>query len=281
MVCKVARSKLFQYMDGELPEEQASALESHLAACPDCWRLVEIERSFRERYIEPLRPAPTPQRVRDQITKLLDALPDRAPARRFSASLRWGFLAGLAMFVLGSLLGVGLGRLLGHGGQRLWDGAQASLVRLADASVEQHRKLAQGILPYDIQRVAPKAAEQWFKGRLNFNVSLPELTGDDLVLLGGRISNLKDLEVAALHYRVEGKDVSLFIIPLVKYQTLGLGDSPKFKMITRQGYDVVVWASHGAAYSLVSDIGGRSCLVCHSREDKLGLPHDSRVHDKL
>ncbi len=100
MVCKVARSKLFQYMDGELPEEQASALESHLAACPDCWRLVELERSFRERYIEPLRPAPTPQRVRDQITKLLDALPDRAPARRFSASLRWGFLAGLAVFNL-------------------------------------------------------------------------------------------------------------------------------------------------------------------------------------
>ena len=103
-------------------------------------------------------------------------------------------------------------------------------------------------------------------------MSLPELTGDDLVLLGGRISNLEDLEVAALHYRVEGKDVSLFIIPLEKYKTLGLGDSPKFKMVNRQGYDVVVWASHGAAYSLVSEIGGRSCLVCHSREEKLDLP---------
>ena len=112
-------------------------------------------------------------------------------------------------------------------------------------------------------------------------MSLPELTGDDLVLLGGRISNLEDLEVAALHYRVEGKDVSLFIIPLEKYRTLGLGDSPKFKMVTRQGYDVVVWASHGAAYSLVSEIGGRSCLVCHSREEKLDLPPGSRVHDKL
>ena len=48
MVCKVARSKLFPYMDGELPEEQAFALESHLAACPDCQRLGELERSFRK-----------------------------------------------------------------------------------------------------------------------------------------------------------------------------------------------------------------------------------------
>jgi len=42
-----------------------------------------------------------------------------------------------------------------------------------------------------------------------------------------------------------------------------------------------VWASHGAAYSLVSEIGGRACLVCHSREEKLDLPTGSRVHDKL
>ena len=282
MVCKVARSKLFQYMDGELPEEQAFALESHLAACPDCRRLAELERSFRERYVEPLRPAPAPQRVRAQVTRFLDALPDRQPAaQRVPTFLRARPLAGLALFVLGSLLGVGLGRLLGHGGERPWNRPETSLLRLADSSVERHQKLARGILPYDIQHVAPKAAEQWFKGRLNFNVSLPELTGDDLVLLGGRISNLEDLEVAALHYRVEGKDVSLFIIPVEKYRTLGLGDSPKFKMVTRQGYDVVVWASHGAAYSLVSEIGGRSCLVCHSREEKLDLPTDSRVHDKL
>ncbi len=282
MVCKVARSKLFQYVDGELPEDQAATLEVHLTACPDCRRLTEIERSFRERYVEPLRPARTPERVRDQVTRLLDGLPDQRPAtRRPPASLRSLLVAGLALLALGSLLGVGLSGLFGRGGERLWDGGKASLVRLADASVEQHQKLARGMLPYDIQHVPPKAAEEWFKGRLNFNVSLPELTGDDLVLLGGRISNLEALEVAALHYRVEGKDVSLFIIPPDKYRTLGLGDSPKFKMVTRHGYDVVVWASHGAAYSLVSEIGGRSCLVCHSRGEKLELPAGSQVHDKL
>ncbi len=282
MVCKLARSKLFEYLDGELPEEQGSNLESHLVACADCRRLVELERSFRERYVEPLRPEPVPQRVRDQVAGLLDALPDDQPAaRRFPTSLSWSLVAGLVLFVLGGLLGASLGGLLGSGGERLWSRGNAPLMRLADASVAQHQKLARGILPHDIEHVAPKAAEQWFKGRLNFNVSLPELTGEDLTLLGGRVSNLRDLEVAALHYQVEGKDVSLFIIPFEQYKSLGLRESPKFKMVTRQGYDVIVWASHGAAYSLVSEIGGRSCLVCHSREEKLDLPADSRVHDKL
>jgi anti-sigma factor RsiW len=282
MVCRVARSKLLEYMDGELPQEQRSTLESHLAGCPDCRGLVELERTFRERYIQPLRPDPAPPRVRDQVAKLLEAFPPKQPAAGpFPLSLGGSLVAGLVLFLLGGLLGAGLGSLLGHGGESLWSRGDASLIRLADASVEQHQKLARGILPYDIQRVAPKTAEQWFKGRLNFNVSLPELTREDLTLLGGRVSNLRDLEAAALHYQVEGKDVSLFIVPFEKYKTLGLSESPKFKIVTRQGYDVIVWASHGAAYSLVSEIGGRSCLVCHSREEKLDLHTGSQVHDKL
>jgi anti-sigma factor RsiW len=281
MVCKVARSKLFEYIDGQLSEEQWVILESHFAACPDCRRLMELERTFRERYVEPLRPDPTPQRVRDQVASLLAGFAAEPEAQRSLPSLRWGLLAGLAVFVVGALVGAGLGALLGTGGERLWNRGNASLMRLVDASVEQHQKLARGSLPLDIQHVTPKAAEQWFKARLNFNVSLPELTGEELTLVGGRVSNLRDLEIAALHYRVEGKDVSLFILPLEQYKSLGLSESPKFKMVARQGYDVIVWASHGAAYSLVSEIGGRSCLVCHSREEKLDLPSSARVHGKL
>jgi anti-sigma factor RsiW len=282
MVCKGARSKLFANLDGELSEEQRCLLEGHLASCGDCRRLTELERSFREKYLAPLRPDPAPERVRDQVVRLLDGLPERQAAeRRWPHPSRRGLLVGLAVFVLGGLLGFVASGLLGPAGQRPWARADASLIRLADASVEQHQRLARGMLPHDIQHVTPKAAEQWFKGRLNFNVSLPELTGEDLTLVGGRISNLRDLEVAALHYQVEGKDVSLFIIPLERYQTLGLAPSPKFKMVTHHGYDVIVWASHGAAYSLVSEIGGRSCLVCHSREERLDPPTGSRVHDKL
>ena len=274
MVCNTAHLKLFRYLDGELSEEQRSELESHLASCPDCRRLADIERSFHQTYLEPLRPDPAPEKVREQVARLLDALPDQQPRpagwRRPSAI---SLLVGLAFVLFGGILWLSL--------QLPWNGTNAPLIRLAEASVEQHQKLARGLLPHDITHGPPKAVEQWFRGRLDFNVSLPELSREDLTFLGGRISHLRDFDVAALHYRVEGKDVSLFIIPPDRYRKLGLAESPKFKMVSHQGYDVIVWASHGAAYSLVSEIGGRSCLVCHSREEKLDLPTGSRVHDKL
>ena len=279
MVCKIARAKLFEHLDGELEGRQRAALESHLAACLDCQRLVDVERSFREEYVEPLRPDRAPARVRERVAMLLDGLSGSSPeAARPRAFGRYA-AAGLLLMLLGGLLGAGLSGLFRQGAASR--AGHVSLVALADASVEQHQKLALGILPHDIQKVAPKAAEQWFKSRLNFNVSLPELSSEDLVLLGGRISHLRDLEVAALHYKLEGKDISLFVIPLQEYRGLGLGESPKFKVLTRERYDVIVWESHGAAYTLVSEIGGRACLVCHSREGKLDLPAGSGVHDKL
>ncbi len=276
MVCKVPRLQLFQYLDGELGPAQQSVLECHLPVCPDCRRLVEFERTFRDLYLKPLRPDPVPEPVRDQVARLLETLPARQPAERprtrpSRLSLRLGVLA---LVLVGGALGVTL--------PRLWNGPNTALIRLAEASVEQHQKLTRRLLPLDIAQGTPKAAEQWFRQRLDFNVSLPELsTREDLVFQGGRISHLEDFDVAALRYQLEGADVSLFIMPPERYRQLGLGDAPKFKMVTYQGYDVIVWTSHGAAYSLVSEIGGRSCLVCHSPAEKLDLQTGALIHGRM
>ncbi len=276
MLCKQARARLFEYLDGELPDEERALLEDHFAGCWGCQRLVDLERSFADEYIAPLRPDPVPERLRARVLQMLDTVPV-APAWRWGRHL----VAGGALFVAGLLAGFGVQTGLTSDGVQLWRLDRSPLVHLAAASVEQHRKLALGTLPLDISEVTPRAAEEWFKARLNFNVNLPTLTRDDLNLVGGRIANLGDLEVAALHFKMDGRDISLFVIPFEKYRDLGIDAAPKFKMVTHQGYDVIVWASHGIAYSLVSEIGGRSCLVCHSREDRIDLPPGSRAHDQL
>jgi anti-sigma factor RsiW len=135
--------------------------------------------------------------------------------------------------------------------------------------VDQHQKLSRDVLPPDIQGVTPKGAEEWFRKRLAFNISLPELPANHLTFRGGRISHLHGVEAAALAYQVEGSDVSLFIVPGEAYRRLGITEPPRFKLITRRGYDVIVWQSHekGIGYALVSEIGGRACLVCHSADE--------------
>jgi anti-sigma factor (TIGR02949 family) len=272
VACRAVQPRLFEYLDGEVPADQRPAVEAHLGTCPDCRHLVELERAFHEIYVTPLRPDPAPPATRERMARRLADLavpptPWWQRLRRRRAGATAVAAALVAVAVLTALVVAWTRRE-----------ASAAFLWLADASVEQHQKLARGLLPFDIARVSPKEAEQWFGTKLDFNVRLPELKDENLTFLGGRISHLRDIEVAALEYRVDQKNVTLFIMPSESYQRLGLQAEPKFKMVNRQGYDVIVWTAHGAAYALVSEIGERSCTVCHSAEEKLDVTLKSEVH---
>jgi anti-sigma factor RsiW len=269
MDCSTAKSKLFPYVDGELSAEARDQVEAHLAECGACRRLVDLEVAFRETYVEALRPDPASERVRERVGALLSGLEGERRARRRRAGVRrLAFALAAAVLLTGGVLG-GLA-LQKH------IGPASTVADIADAAVEQHLKLVRDLLPHDIKDVPPKAAEEWFRKRLAFNVSLPDLKTDSLQFLGGRISHLRDVEVAALEYKVEGNKVSLFIIPEEAYRRLQLGDKPRFKVVSHRGYDVVIWRSQGAGYTLVSEIGDRACLVCHGPHEKLEpLPRPS------
>ena len=270
MACE---TPLSEYLDGELSGEMRRRLEAHLHDCAACRRRVELEQAFHEIYIAPLRPDEAPAAVRDRMTGLLAGLVG-GRRRRFTTP-RLGRRTAVAA-VMAGLIAAGAGTVLLVGGSQR--AAAASLVRLADASVEQHQKLARGVLPLDISGVSPKEAEHWFGQKLDFNVLLPDLNREHLQFRGGRLSHLEGFEVAALEYQVDHQSVSLFIMPAKQYERLGLRPEPRFKMINRNGYDVIVWASHGVAYTLVSEIGGRSCAVCHAPEEKLDVTLKPEVH---
>ncbi len=268
MACEIP---LGEYLDGELGGEASRRLEVHLGECAECRRRVELEQAFHEIYIAPLRPDEPPPVVRERLGRFVAGLADARPSRSAWPRLRRRIAVAAAMV---GLVAAGAAGALFVGGNR----AAASLVRLADASVEQHQKLSRGILPLDITQVSPKEAERWFGQKLDFNVRLPDLTRDQLTFVGGRLSHLEGFDVAALEFRVDDQNVSLFIMPAEQYRKLGLRDEPRFKMVNRHGYDVIVWSSHGVAYTLVSEIGGRSCAVCHAPEEKLDVTLQPEIH---
>lgn len=269
MDCSAAKSKLFPYVDGELTQEIRGEIEAHLARCGACRRLVDLEVAFREAYVDRLRPDPAPEPIRERVAALLGELshgPRGARGQRWFTRSVVGVAAGLLLAV-GLAAGIALQSYLT---------TKTTLAELADAAVEQHQKLVRNLLPPDIKDVSPKAAEEWFKKRLAFNVNLPDLKTDRLHFLGGRISHLREIEVAALEYRVDGNNVSLFIIPEDAYRQLRLKDKPRFKVVSHRGYDVVIWRSQGAGYTIVSEIGDRACLMCHAPDEKLEpLPRPS------
>ena len=268
--CDRAKSQIFPYVDGELSGELREAMETHLAGCGSCRRLVEHELTFRDRYVARLRPDAAPSHVLESVDRLLGGLAGSGPARARHRAWRLGAAAAL-LLVVGVGLGVGLQKALQRGDM---------LAELTEASVEQHQKLASGLLPPDIAGITPKAAEMWFRQRLDFNVNLPELKTAELALLGARISNLGNVQVAALEYQLDHRHVSLFVIPDDAYARLGLREKPKFKVLKHRGYDVIIWRQHGTGYALVSEIGTRSCLVCHSPDEKLDASFESVSHGR-
>jgi anti-sigma factor RsiW len=270
VICKISRARLFQYLDGEVPQSELGAIEDHLLSCSDCSRLVRAEKAFRSVYVHRLRPDPTPKEVRDRTARFLAALPAGGPRPRWRRLPLGAAAAMVALAAAGAALGATV--------RTIWYGPRASIIDLADASVDQHQRLARGLLPFDIAMASPRETEAWFRGRLDFNVNIPDLKDQNLAFLGGRISHLRDVEVAALGYRVDGATVSLFIIPDEDYRRLGLSDTPKFKIVNRRGYDVIVWRSHGTGYALVSEIGGKACLVCHSADERLDLIPPASAH---
>lgn len=270
MNCDTTKSHVFCYVDAELPAELRTEMEAHLASCGACRLVVEHELAFRDAYVARLHPDPAPPDLRTKVERLLADLGRSAPPPRPNWSRPWRHaVAAVLLLAAGVTLGLTLAPLIDRSGM---------LIRLAEASVDQHQKLVRGLLPPDITGVSPKAAEEWFRQRLDFNVNLPELHNANLTLLGARISHLGSIEVAALEYQLDRKHISLFVIPDEAYQQLGLGEKPRFKALKHRGYDVIVWRHHGSGYALVSEIGGRSCLVCHAPDEKFDAPLESFVH---
>jgi anti-sigma factor RsiW len=267
MNCETAKSQVFPYVDAELAPELRDGLEAHLAGCGPCRRFVEQELRFRDAYTSRLRPDPAPAHLRESVDRLLAGLAGETSGGRWTRSRRSTHAAAaVVLLAVGLALGIALKSMLQRGD---------FLAELTEASVDQHQKLASGLLPPDLVGPSPKTAEAWFRRRLDFNVNVPELKSTNLTLLGARISHLANVEVAALEYQVDQRNVSLFVIPEEAYRRLGLSEKPKFKVLKHRGYDVIIWRQHGTGYALISEIGNRSCFVCHSPDEKLDAPGES------
>jgi anti-sigma factor RsiW len=259
--CNSAKASIFPYVDGELEAADRAGLEAHVAACGTCARLLARERAFQAAYVRPLRPTPAPEPVRRRVIRQLAELAARSGPARRPARTRLALAAcAIGLVALGAA-----GTLVVETALR----TSTALADLVDAAVDQHQKLSRDLLPADISGVTPRDAEDWFRKRLAFNMTVPELVNERLTFLGGRITHLLGAEAAALAYQVDGSDVSLFVVPGEAYRNLKLKEPPRFKLVTRRGYDVIVWQSHarGIGYALVSEIGGRSCLVCHASDE--------------
>src|ERR1700739_2929009 len=167
MHCDQDDATLVQYLDGELSPDQAIALQQHIGECPRCAaevsELVSLKRSLR---VARVRFTPTTEfrrKIQQQIAK---------PQHSW-----WRTRFALALASAAAFLGIASVLWMNH--TRRTD----SLSEVADLHVEA---LASAN-PVDVVSTDRHTVKPWFQNKIPFSFNVPELTGTDFNLVGGRL----------------------------------------------------------------------------------------------
>ncbi len=251
MICQELRACLGAHLDGELDVERSLAADEHLAFCMECQWAYAKEREVRTLLRTRLPREPVPDALRERIRWVL---------RRADREERWGAAARrvLAWAVPAAalvLLALGIG---------FWEKSVPPPV--VSELVAKHLMYSRLDAPAEVVSASQEAVSGWFKGRVRFEVIVPDFSPSGIRLVGGRLSDLSDRPMAYLLYEKGRSLVSLFAFPsqglaLPDRGWVRVGDG-RFYVTEVKGAEVVLWTQRGLAYALVSSLDRQALLEC-------------------
>lgn len=250
MTCEELRARLSAHLDGELPLEGSLAADEHLAFCMACQWAYAKEREVRELLRTRLPREAAPAALRERI---------RGALRRAAGEGRWGparrWLPWAVPVAAVVLLAVALGL------REAW-----APVPVIGELVAKHTMYARLDAPAEIASSSGPEVSVWFRGRVRFDVAVPDFTRSGIRLVGGRFSDLSDRQVAYLLYEKGRTLISLFAfssrgLTLPARGWVRVGEA-RFYVTEVKGVEVVLWTQADLAYALVSSLDRESLLEC-------------------
>jgi anti-sigma factor RsiW len=239
MPCGQDRKTLAAYLDGEVQAEQGNALEHHLRTCTECAAEVAIMLSLR-RSMRAAKTRFTPsaqfrQKIQSQV----------APKRRSFGS--FGLLP-LAMAALAILV------------------VALVLTRQNTSQADAFREVADlhtGDLasanPYDVISSDRHTVKPWFQGHIPFAFNLPEFSGTEFTLLGGRLVYLHQQPAAQVVVGMGQHKISVLI--LQDSTAMATAFPLSTGVDVRNSFNVQTWSNHGLRFFVIGDA------------DKTGIQH--------
>jgi anti-sigma factor RsiW len=270
IACDAARSRIQLYVDNELSASQTLELEAHLIDCPGCLR----------RY-DGLRAAVDPVRAASPLYEVSEGSFARAEQVVLAYEKRQRFRHRL--LCLSAAAAVAAGVLVVYRLASTPD--QPDYISFATRA---HMLYASGAFPLDIHSKEPRVLSEWLN-RLRFKATLPNYASEDAgrkqySLIGGRLLQYLDQDVAYLAYEMKGKPISLLMASSVKIRPSGadvyVSGGLTFYFRPRKGprssadagLRTIAWSDKGLTYILVSTLdvhGAESCVICHgARNDQ-------------
>lgn len=248
MRCDQARERISSLLDGELSSEENRALVAHVEDCPQCARYRDELRRLGSLLVLVREKAPRTLLHRVRASLAVETAAHPAPhadealpvggIARFGSRLR-PYLRQAAAVLVACILSIAA--------TWWWMHATDTRDALARDVLSAHvRSLLQDsavqIASADTHTVKP-----WFAGRLEFAPVVKDLSAEGFRLIGGRVDYIGGRRVAALVYRRNLHQVTVFSWP-----TSGEISAPARPRLN--GYNLAFWTTGGMTFWAISDL---------------------------
>lgn len=234
MACDEWREKLDAYLDGELVPADAAGLAQHLKTCAACaadaLARVQLKRSVAvagKRY-------EASSELRAKITRSVTA------KSRRQSGWYWKILAVPALIILLVSLAMEF-----HVSRE-----RARRQRVYSELTDQHVAVLASSSPVDVVSTDRHTVKPWFQGKIPFSFNLPEISGTDFTLVGGRVAYLAQSPGAHLIYQIRKHEISVFIFQDRGAETAGLPSGVTHTL----SFNEENWSQNGLRYFVVGDV---------------------------
>ncbi len=230
MRCDSASEMLDAYLDGEHPPETFAAIREHLNGCTPCSVQIAdtacLQRALRVARGHFAPSAEFRQRIQKQVAR----------SRRRTWILPWVPMAGAAAAMVFFVL--------------LWVGYRQTSDAFAEIA-DLHVNALASTNQVDVVSTDRHTVKPWFQGKIPFTFNLPEFSGTDFSLVGGRLVYFHQQAGAQLIVSIRQHKISVLIFQ----ESAEMEDA--FHRSTaidrRTSFGLETWRSGELRFVLVSD----------------------------
>ena len=231
MNCETWQDKIDGFVDSELAPDEALGFDEHLRTCPACSQeTLARQRLKAETRLAGQRFAPSAE-FEERMRRRL------APKR---ARIFWlpALVSAAAVLLVTVFLGLG------------WK-EHAVQQQVVAQLVDQHVATLASDHPVDVVSTDSHTVKPWFSGKVPFSVDIPNLTGTQFELVGGRLTYLQQAPAAQLIFAVRKHRISVFMFREGgEASALANDTSP----VRRGGFNTQTWVEDGVRYFAISDV---------------------------
>ena len=232
MVCESWKATLDTYLDGELPQEEMRAFDSHVRNCPSCsadaLSRVQLTRAM---HVAGQRFTPS-----TEFRKRMQASVASKPRRSFR--MGWMLAAAAAVvLVIGTLTSTYLGN-------------QSSRNQMFSEIADLHVATLASSSPVDVISTDRHTVKPWFQGRIPFAFNLPELQNSEFSLLGGRMTYLEQTPGAHLIYDLRKHHICVVVF---QERSLPARLSDSSLQPGKLSCNTETWSQGGLRYFVIGD----------------------------